>query len=390
MTNPRFFILTGCLVAGLFLYSCNEKSFEDFGDDGGQATGGGGSASGGTGGTDPTVCIGGGGGSDGWGGAGGLAENLAGTPVAKHGHLTISDTYLVSECGARVHLKGVSSHWLNWENDGYALSLEALEFMRDEWNLNVIRAAMGVDPAGAYLDSPAGMLSQVETMIENATEAGVYIIVDYHSHDAEDNQEEAIAFFSDMSERYGHLPNVLFETYNEPDDTSWSELRPYHQAVVDAIRASDPDDHENITILGTPTWDQDIDEVIGKTIEDDSSMYTVHFYSCDHTSTYLNRAKNAFGQGVPIFVTEWGATSADGGVDGTPVCDTEADQWLKWMEANSVGWAAWKLDNCNWEIQENGVADTSCLLSEDAPVDGPWNEDDLNGHAPYVVEWMKK
>lgn len=284
--------------------------------------------------------------------------------------------------------------WLNWEDDGYALSLEGLTLMRDNWGLDVIRAAMGVDEDGGYAESGrASMLRQVETMIENAEKAGVYIIVDFHSHNAHEEElsELAVEFFSDISERYGHLPNVLFEPYNEPLSVSWtSTLRPYHQTVVDAIRENDADEHENIVILGTPTWAQDIDDVVGARVDDDNAMYTVHFYSCEHQSSFLNRARNAHAQGIPIFVTEWGATAADGGVNGTEVCESEADAWLDWMADNSIGWAAWKLDNCAWELQENGVEDTSCIFNADAPVDGPWDEEDLNGHGPYVVERMQE
>ena len=83
------------------------------------------------------------------------------------------------------------------------------------------------------------------------------MIVDWHAHEAQNNQAQAVAFFSDLARRYGHLPNVIWEPYNEPLQVSWTGvIKPYHQAVVSAIRAADPD---NIIVLGTPTWSQDVD-----------------------------------------------------------------------------------------------------------------------------------
>ena len=104
--------------------------------------------------------------------------------------------------------------------------------------------------------------------------------------------------------------------------------------------------------------------------------------------TELDKAKIALSAGVPIFVTEWGATHADGGVGGSSVCSSAANSWHNWMDANDIGWAAWKLDDCDWEIDTRGVADTSCLLKRDAPLNGGWTSEWLNGHASYVVGRM--
>jgi endoglucanase len=322
-----------------------------------------------------------------------VADNA--TPVEINGHLSVSGAHLVNEYGSPVQLKGISTHWLNWEYDGYGLSASALVWMRDNWNLSVIRAAMGTNVDEGYLDTTASraeMLSQVETVIANAVAAGVYVIVDWHSHEAHEETAEAIAFFEDISSRYGQLPNVLFETYNEPLEVSWTTvLKPYHESVVNAIRAADADANANVVILGTPNWDQDVDDLVSSSarLSGTNIMYTVHFYSCTHDEEYLAKAEAASSAGVPIFVSEWGATDADGGVDGTAVCSSMADEWHSWMDANQISWAAWKLDDCDFEVDENGVADTTCLLALDAPVSGGWDSEYLNGHASYVISKMQ-
>lgn len=200
----------------------------------------------------------------GQGGEGGSAPSGQ-TVVARHGHLRVEGTQLVGESGEAVQLRGVSSMWLNWENEGYALNLNGVEFMRDNWGAQIIRAAMGVDVDGGYATgSKANMVAQVNQIVENAEALGMYVIVDFHSHNALDFRDEAIEFFSDISARYGHLPNLILEPFNEPLDVSWAtDLKPYHEAVLAAIRESDPDEHPNVAILGTPRWDQEIDDVIG-------------------------------------------------------------------------------------------------------------------------------
>ncbi|WP_330437773.1 cellulase family glycosylhydrolase [Micromonospora sp. NBC_00821] len=299
-----------------------------------------------------------------------------GTPVERHGQLRVCGTTMCDKSGARVQLRGISSMWLNWETAPYAENLSALTWMRDNWNLQVIRAAMGVEPAGAYLSDPSKARAQVETIINNAVTAGVYVIVDWHAHEAQNNQSQAVAFFGDLARRYGHLPNVIWEPYNEPLQVSWTNvIKPYHQAVVSAIRAADPD---NIVVLGTPTWSQDVDVAAASPVSGTNLMYTLHFYSCTHGASLRAKGDAAIRAGLALFVTEWGASNADGGLDGR-ACLPEAQSWVDWMKANGISWTAWKLDV---------GTDTTNLLSPGAPVTGGWTNY-LHGHAPFVVANMR-
>lgn len=307
------------------------------------------------------------------------ADDLGPTPVSIHGQLHVAGTELRDAEGNRVQLKGVSSMWLNWEEDGYAESLQGLKWLRNNWNLTVIRAAMGVAPAGAYLTDPDHAKEQLTEIVNNAIDAGVYVIIDWHDHDALDHQAEAVAFFSEMAERYAGVPNVIYEPFNEPLKVDWStQLKPYHEAVVAAIREHDP---ENVIILGTPNWSQDVDKAAADPLVGSNLMYTLHFYACDHGGWLIARGQTARNKGLALFVTEWGATKADGGLDGT-VCQVQAQAWHDWMNDNGVGWAAWKFDNC--------TPDSTCFLTPDAPVDGGWTSQYLHGHGLYVRARMQK
>lgn len=421
--------LKGGLSAALLLSACSDDGTQALdGASGGSNSGSGGTASGGGPAAGGTVATGGeanssgGGGGTSSGNTGGASEAAGGnaggqssggesaaaggaftgdpsTPVGLNGHLHVSGTQLVNQGGQPVQLKGVSSQWLNWEDDGYALNLEALIWMRDNWNLSLIRAAMGAETGaeGSYLDEedPEGgkaeMMRQVRVIIDNAIEAGVYVLVDFHSHSAHLHEAEAADFFKQIIESYGDVPNVLLEPFNEPTDPSddetleWPTLKTYFESIVATIRASDTDDNENVIILGTPRWSQDVDHAAASPLTGTNLMYTIHFYSCTHGDALLDVAKQALLDGLPLFATEWGATEADGGVDATPVCASEGDKWHEWMDANAISWAAWKLDDCDGF----GAADTSCILNRDAPLNGGWDESHLNGHGSYVVSKLK-
>lgn len=350
---------------------------------------GGAGASGGAGGTAGTGTAGGGtsgavGGAGGTGAAGagatgGGGTSPTGTPVALHGQLKVVGTKLVDKNGVAVQLKGLSSMWLNWESKPYAENLEGMRWARDNWKLSVVRAAMGVEPSGAYLSDPAKAKTQINQIVQNAITLGIYVIIDWHDHNAQNHQAQSVAFFSEMAQKWGAYPNVLYETFNEPLQVSWSSvLKPYHQAVVNAIRAKDPD---NIAILGTPQWSQRVDDASRDKLAGTNLMYTLHFYSCTHGASLRSVANTALGAGLPIFLTEWGATNADGGLDGK-LCLSEAQLWHDWMNQNSISWAAWKFDAC--------TPDSSCILKGGAPVTGGWTDQWLFGHGSFVRDRMMK
>lgn len=345
------------------------------------------------------------------GGSGGATDAPPLNPVGDHGHLQVVGTQLQDEHGAPVQLKGVSSQWLNYESGAYPESKSAIQWARDHWKLSVIRAAMGVDANGGYLGTtatnanPTLMLSKVQTIIQNAIDLGIYVIVDWHTSNAvkanstTTQASQASDFFTMIAQTYGDQPNIIYEDFNEPTNVTWAQVKPYHETVVAAIRAVDPD---NVIVLGTPTWSQDVDLAAQDPVAGTNLMYTLHFYSCTHKQPIRDKGTTALGLGLPIFITEFGATPADGGVvkSGDPyVCEAEANSWFTWMAQNNISGVAWKLDTCS---------DTSCILGANATPSGPWTDDALTsdaggtpvsggvqppaggGHGQFVVNWIRQ
>jgi endoglucanase len=384
--------LAGCL--GLFITACAK-------DPPGEAPppGAGGNAQGGS-----TIGgLGGGAGGKGSTGTGGspYPPFVPGprNPVADHGQLQVVGTQLQDMAGNPVQLRGASSMWLNWESKPFAESKPALQYARDNWGLSVIRAAMGTEVPGGYLSSDANRLAmqtKVETIARNAIDLGLYVIIDWHTEKATTQTDQSVAFFTAMATEFSGMPNVIYEPYNEPSGVAWAAIKPYHEAVVAAIRAVDP---ANLIILGTPNYSQDVDIAAGDPVAGTNLLYTLHFYACTHQQPYRNKAGKALGAGLALFVTEFGATPADGGVASNSnniVCEAETRNWFDFMATNNISGAAWKLEQCT---------DSSCLLAAGAPPDGPWTDDLLTtdagdppatggfrggGQGQLVVDWIRQ
>jgi endoglucanase len=314
----------------------------------------------------------------------------AATPVDVHGKLAVVGTHLVDQSGSPVQLKGPSSMWLNWENDGFAKDPATLTWLRDHWGAQIIRGAMGVNTSDStdpdYLTNPTEATNRLKAVVDNAIALGMYVIIDWHDGAADQHQSQAISFFTEMAQTYGNVPNVLFETFNEPTTQAWSTvLKPYHTAVVAAIRQYALD---SVIILGTRTWSQRPDEAAADPVAGSNLMYTLHFYSCTHGQAIRAYGDAALSAGAPVFVTEWGATASDGGVaprDGgaAVLCLDEARPWHTWMNTNQISWCAWKLDNCT---------DLTCYFKSSVTLtqtQGTWTDEMLNGHATFVRGCMQ-
>ncbi|MEJ2664437.1 MAG: glycoside hydrolase family 5 protein, partial [Spirochaetia bacterium] len=140
-----------------------------------------------------------------------------------------------------------------------------------------------------------------EKAIRYCIRNGIYVIVDWHVHNALDpaNKEKAIEFFDYISKKYGMYDNVMYELWNEPGwhdhvrfeqgiidiphESSvipWNEIKDYCSDIIDVIRANDSD---NIIICPSPCWDQYIEEVSKSPItSDEHLMYSFHFYAGSH------------------------------------------------------------------------------------------------------------
>ncbi len=284
--------------------------------------------------------------------------------------LAVDGQYLVNSDGERVVLNGVSYGWHNWWSEYY--NEGSVAELVDVWGAEVIRAAMGVEPAGSYLEKAEWSEKTICTVVDAAIANDVYAIIDFHSHNI--REAEAIEFFTKMATKYKGVPNVIYEIFNEPDHETWPEVKAYSIAVIDAIRAIEPD---AVILVGTPTWSQDVDLAADDPIEGYKNlMYVLHFYAATHKQSLRDKADYALAKGLPIFVSECAGMLASG--DG-PLDIESWNEWKEWMSANSLSWAAWSVSSKD---------ETCSMLTPSAPVDGGWEDSDLKEWALIVKEHL--
>jgi endoglucanase len=277
-------------------------------------------------------------------------------PVKDHGKLSVKGTQLVGQQGEEVVLRGISYGWHNWWPRFYNAS--SVKWLHDDWGATVVRAAMGIDPDRGYLRMPEWSLEQIEPVIQAAIEHDMYVIIDWHSHKV--YTEEAIAFFKSMAEKYGKYPHVIYEIFNEPERIAWETVKAYSIEVIKAIREIDPD---NIILVGSPHWCQDLHIVADDPIEGFSNlMYTMHFYAATHKQFLRDRCNYALSKGIPIFVSESAGMEATG---NGPLNLEEWQTWIDWMEANRLSWITWSVSDKN---------ETCSMLLPEAASEGGWGD----------------
>ncbi len=307
------------------------------------------------------------------------SPNPEGSPVARHGKLRVSGSSLVDADGRPVQLRGMSSFWINWEEGARFVNRDAIAWLARDWRISVYRIAVGVEPKGAYLSNPVEMLARTTAAIDACIEAGVYVIVDWHAHETLHYAVQETAFFKGIAQAYGKYPNLIYEIWNEPVHLSWKDrIKPYSEAIIrNAIRPADPD---NVILVGTSTWSQDVDECARDPIEGTNLMYTLHFYAGSHGESLRKRAETARKSGLPIFVSEWGISQADGGSNGLIFPDS-SDLWLEWMDGNSISWV-------NWSVSDK--EESAAALKPGANATGGWGGEDLTPSGLYVRGRIRK
>jgi len=298
--------------------------------------------------------------------------SLYAQPVKDHGQLKVDGTKLVDKKGREVVLHGMSFGWSCFHPRFYTEG--AVKSLYKDWGCNVIRAAMGIEPEKGYKKDSAGSVKLIRTVIEASIKNGIYVIIDWHSHNI--NLKEAKAFFKTMATDYGKYPNVIYELYNEPDYETWAEVKAYSEELIQTIRVIDK---KNIILVGSPRWDQEIQLPAADPIKGyENLMYTMHFYAGTHKKWLRDRTDEAIQRGLPIFISECAGMDATG--DGL-IDNSEWQKFVDWMDSRKLSWLAWSLSD---------KKETCSVLNPSASSDGNWKEEDIKEWGRIAKEYLKK
>jgi endoglucanase len=302
---------------------------------------------------------------------------LAQTPVEKNGSLRVSRGKIVNKDGVEPQLRGISFSWSLWGGRKY-YNPAVVDWMADDFKVSILRMAMGVQPEHGYLQEPELQRQLVVEATDQAIKKGIYVLIDWHDHNADKHAEQAKAFFAEMAKKYAGVPNVIYEIWNEPARTSWDTVKNYAMQVIPEIRKYDT---SNLIIVGCPHWDQDVDVVAENPVTGFKNIaYSFHFYASDpnHQEKLRARADLAIKRKLPLMITEWGV----GESNGNGKFDRDATKtWLSWMEANHLSWANWNITDKN---------ETTALLMPGAPANGSWTEQQMTPAGAYIRSVLRE
>lgn len=292
--------------------------------------------------------------------------------VDRHGLLRVRNGQIVDASEQSVQLKGMSLFWSQWS--GAFWNKDAVATIARDWRATVVRAAMGVE-MGGYLSNPNGEKARIKEIVEAAMQEGIYVIIDWHDHNAHQHRQSAVEFFTEMAMLYGNNPHVVFEVFNEPIDISWEEVKSYAEAVIAAIRAKGA---QNLVIVGSPSWSQRVDLAANNPIRDSNVAYTLHYYAATHRQDLRNKASYALSKGLALFVTEFGVCEASG--DGR-IDYGESWQWFNFLDRHRIGWANWSL---------NDKPEAASALRPGANPRGGWTDADLTASGKFIRDRMRQ
>ena len=300
------------------------------------------------------------------------------TPYGQHGALHVENGKLTDADGNIVQLYGMSTHGIAWFPQ--YINYDSFRTLRDDWNTNCIRLAMYTAEYGGYC--AGGDKEQLKQLVRDgvsyATELGMYVIVDWHilsDCDPNQNKDEAIAFFREMSEAFADNDNVLYEICNEPNSgTSWDSIKSYAEEVIPVIREQKPD---AVILVGTPTWSQEIDKAAASPLTFDNVMYTLHFYAGTHKDDLRNRLETCAQNNLPVFVSEFGMCDASG--NGANDFDSTT-KWLDLLNKYQISFCCWNLANKDESSSVFKAASTA--LSD-------WTDEDFNESGRWIHDYFR-
>jgi endoglucanase len=257
--------------------------------------------------------------------------SLVSSAVPTFGRMAVKNGKVVGANGDPVILRGVSLGWDTWWGQFY--NEDTIQHLVTDFHANLIRAAIGIEPARAYLQDKQTALNHLDAAVKAAIKLGVYIIIDFHAHQL--HTTEAKEFFTTVANKYKGSEFVIYEIWNEPESANWATIKQYAKDVIPVIRAIDPD---AVILVSNSQWDQHPDEPAADPLSFTNIAYVVHFYAGTHGQWLRDRVTAALAKGIAIFVSECGGMNSDG--DGA-VSTTEWNNWVDLLEKNKISYATW-------------------------------------------------
>ena len=255
--------------------------------------------------------------------------------------------------------------WQNGQDPLGVLNTSTFHAMAQQWYMNAVRINIS---QWVYNTSPSLYLTRLDTAIQEANAAGLYVILDFHDNRQGGAQppyddgmlhKTSLTWWQTMAQHYLNNPTILFDLINEPQYTSWNVWLNGNggdvvgmQAVIAAIRSTGA---RQLIVLepgragGSKTAEEGSWATFDpRTISDPSIVYSKHAYDGVITGnpTTWDKQWGALLDTHPIYYGEWavlptthiisqcnGLTSAN--------ADVITRAFLNYMDQRNASWTAW-------------------------------------------------
>lgn len=126
-----------------------------------------------------------------------LAKDTPTGIVSNHGALSVKQNTIVNSHGQVASLAGPSFFWSNtgWGQEKF-YHQDVVKYFATKWHAGIVRAAIGADHNGGLEEDYDENLARAKTIIDAAIKQDIYVIVDFHSHHAEDKVALAKRFLA--------------------------------------------------------------------------------------------------------------------------------------------------------------------------------------------------
>lgn len=279
--------------------------------------------------------------------------------------IAVSGNKFINEAGQTIQFKGYSSsdpdklvYNGKW-NQGYFDEMKA-------WGANLVR--FPIHPAAWRKHGKNAYLSLVDQGVAYAKNAGMYVIIDWHSignlkselfqaENYETTKKETFEFWRAMAIRYKDNPTVaFFELYNEPTvfngqlgTCTWAEWKALNEEMITIIRAHGC---KAIPLVAGFNWAYDLTPVKDNPINAAGVAYVSHPYPQKREKPWEDKWTADWGfvaEKYPVILTEIGFCGADDIGAHIPVISDESygDAMMAYCKKTGISFVAWVFD-VNW------------------------------------------
>jgi len=274
--------------------------------------------------------------------------------------------------------------WVAGKRPTQTLTPATFQAMAQQWHMNELRLPIS---NWEYARFGAEYMSQLDTIVQEANQAGLYVVLDLHddiksgspypSKDSLIPKTEDITFWTQIANHFKTNPMVMYDPYNEPVEPNWNtwlngggttsdgaQIKGFKQ-LVQAIRSTgarqiivlEPgsagggkNSANPITAAEEGGWSS---FPLSDAISDPNIIYSQHIYQgIIQSPSVLTATWGPILGRYPVFYGEWAFLTNVQGQTGTAHCQalptngTQANQvvntFLAYMASIHASWSAWE------------------------------------------------